>query len=89
MKVTQQRGRGRGGKGSDSEEQEIRWRGNVAIIRMMMIDENDDVNGANGIGVFGECRDFGVTENGMRREMRIATVFMSCCWGILKQFEYQ
>jgi hypothetical protein len=45
---------------------------------MMMIDEND-VNGANGLGVFGECEDFGVTENWMRREMRIATVFVSCC----------
>jgi len=56
---------------------------------MMMIDENDDVNGAKGIGVFGECWDFGVTENGMRREMSIATVFMSCCWGILKQFDYR
>jgi hypothetical protein len=49
------------------------------MIRMMMIDENDDVNGANGIGVLGECEDFGVTENGICREMSIATVFMSCC----------
>jgi hypothetical protein len=28
------------------------------MIRMMMIDENGDVNGANGIGVFGECEDW-------------------------------
>jgi hypothetical protein len=31
---------------------------------MMMIDENVDVNGANVIGVFGECCDFGVTAMG-------------------------
>lgn len=59
------------------------------MIRMMMIDENDDVNGANRIGVFGECQDFGVMENRMSREMRIATVFMSSCQRILKQFNYQ
>jgi hypothetical protein len=46
---------------------------------MMMIDDNDDVNGATGIGVFGECEDFGETENGMHKEMRIAAEFMSCC----------
>jgi hypothetical protein len=56
---------------------------------MMMIDENDDVNAANRIGVFGECGDFGVTENGIRREMGIETVFMPCCLGILQQFNYQ
>jgi len=38
------------------------------MIRMMMIDENDDVNGANGFGAFGECEDLGVAENGMRRK---------------------
>ena len=66
MKVTQQRGKGRG---LDSEEQEIRWRGNAEMIRMMMIDEKDDVNGANRITVFGECKDCGVTATGLRREM--------------------
>jgi len=59
------------------------------MIRMMMIDENDDVNAANRIGVFGECGDFGVTENGICREMGIATLFMPCCLVILQQFNYQ
>ena len=71
-------GKGKG-KGLDSEEQEIRWRGNATMIRMMMIDENDDVNGVNGIGVIGECEDFSVTENGKRRDKIIATVLMCSC----------
>ena len=49
------------------------------MIRMMMIDENDDVNGVNGIGVIGECEDFSVTENGKRRDKIIATVLMCSC----------
>jgi hypothetical protein len=57
---------------------------------MMMIDENDDVNGANGIGVIGECEDFGVTEMGCveKGELQPYLSYVVLL-GTVKQFNYQ
>jgi hypothetical protein len=57
---------------------------------MMMIDENDDVNGANGIGVIGECEDFGVTEMGCVEKGELEPYLSYVVLlGTVKQFNYQ